>query len=172
MGGGEDNQNEILFSFSVNGRYGRGAWRKHRRPPSHWMLSCKSNIVISREQGLSYILALRFTSFMRIVFRSAVRMKNGSLSLPSRSKHAYFSTPFNQNLFFSLLNFYKADLNSFCITERVTVEMNLEIHVNLPGKWAYPLLLLQFNPSARSDGHCPHTVNITCRGVTGTARIQ
>ena len=29
-----------------------------------------------------------------------------------------------------------------------------------------------FNPSAWSDGHCPHTVNITCRGVTGTARIQ
>ena len=28
------------------------------------------------------------------------------------------------------------------------------------------------NPSAWSDGHCPHTVNITCRGVTGTARIQ
>jgi len=32
--------------------------------------------------------------------------------------------------------------------------------------------LLTFNPSAWSDGHCPHTVNITCRGVTGTARIQ
>ena len=28
------------------------------------------------------------------------------------------------------------------------------------------------NPSAWSDGHCPHTVNITCRGVTGTARMQ
>jgi hypothetical protein len=28
------------------------------------------------------------------------------------------------------------------------------------------------NPSAWSDGHCPHTVNITCRGVTDTARIQ
>jgi len=27
------------------------------------------------------------------------------------------------------------------------------------------------NPSAWSDGHCPHTVNITCRGVTGTARM-
>ena len=32
--------------------------------------------------------------------------------------------------------------------------------------------LIYFNPSAWSDGHCPHTVNITCRGVTGTARIQ
>jgi len=31
---------------------------------------------------------------------------------------------------------------------------------------------LIFNPSAWSDGHCPHTVNITCREVTGTARIQ
>jgi len=31
---------------------------------------------------------------------------------------------------------------------------------------------LRINPSAWSDGHCPHTVNITCRGVTGTARIQ
>ena len=28
-----------------------------------------------------------------------------------------------------------------------------------------------FNPSAWSDGHCPHTVNITCRGVTGTDRM-
>ena len=28
-----------------------------------------------------------------------------------------------------------------------------------------------FNPPAWSDGHCPHTVNITCRGVTGTARM-
>ena len=28
-----------------------------------------------------------------------------------------------------------------------------------------------FNNSAWSDGHCPHTVNITCRGVTGTARM-
>ena len=27
------------------------------------------------------------------------------------------------------------------------------------------------NPSAWSDGHCPHTVNIACRGVTGTARM-
>ena len=27
------------------------------------------------------------------------------------------------------------------------------------------------NPSAWSDGHCPHTVNITCRGVMGTARM-
>ena len=27
------------------------------------------------------------------------------------------------------------------------------------------------NPSAWSDGHCPHTVNITCCGVTGTARM-
>ena len=27
------------------------------------------------------------------------------------------------------------------------------------------------NPSAWSDGHCAHTVNITCRGVTGTARM-
>ena len=33
-------------------------------------------------------------------------------------------------------------------------------------------ILSSFNPSAWSDGHCPHTVNITCRGVTGTARIQ
>jgi len=74
---------------------------------------CKSNIVISREQALSYILALGFTSFILIVFRSPVRMENGPLSLPSRSKHAYFSTPFNQNLFLSLLIFYKADLNSF-----------------------------------------------------------
>ena len=30
----------------------------------------------------------------------------------------------------------------------------------------------KLNPSAWSDGHYPHTVNITCRGVTGTARIQ
>ena len=28
-----------------------------------------------------------------------------------------------------------------------------------------------FNPSAWSDGHCPHTVNISCRGVMGTARM-
>jgi len=111
-GGGRDNQNKILFSFSVNGRHGRGAWRKQRRLPSHCIHSCKSYIVTSREQGLSYVLALRFTSFMRIVFRSPVRTENGPLSLPSRSKHAYFSTPFNQNLFFSLLNFYKAHLNS------------------------------------------------------------
>ena len=27
------------------------------------------------------------------------------------------------------------------------------------------------NPSAWSAGHCPHTVNITCRGVTGTAHM-
>ena len=27
------------------------------------------------------------------------------------------------------------------------------------------------NPSAWSDGHRPHTVNITFRGVTGTARM-
>ena len=33
-------------------------------------------------------------------------------------------------------------------------------------------LTVIINPSAWSDGHCPHTVNITCRGVTGTARIQ
>ena len=32
-------------------------------------------------------------------------------------------------------------------------------------------LAMPFNPSAWSDGHCPHTVNITCRGVTGTARM-
>ena len=31
--------------------------------------------------------------------------------------------------------------------------------------------LININPSAWSDGHCPHTVNITCRGVTGTARM-
>ena len=30
---------------------------------------------------------------------------------------------------------------------------------------------VQLNPSAWSDGHRPHTVNITCRGVTGTARM-
>jgi hypothetical protein len=33
------------------------------------------------------------------------------------------------------------------------------------------LCLFIINPSAWSDGHCPHTVNITCRGVTGTARM-
>ena len=30
---------------------------------------------------------------------------------------------------------------------------------------------LAINPSAWSDGHRPHTVNITCRGVMGTARM-
>jgi len=33
------------------------------------------------------------------------------------------------------------------------------------------MLVGGFNPSAWSDGHCPHIINITCRGVTGTARM-
>jgi len=33
------------------------------------------------------------------------------------------------------------------------------------------LHVLLLNPSAWSDGHRPHTVNITCRGVMGTARM-
>ena len=34
-----------------------------------------------------------------------------------------------------------------------------------------PLHYSSINSSAWSDGHCPHTVNITCRGVTATARM-
>ena len=37
--------------------------------------------------------------------------------------------------------------------------------------WSACFALIIINPSAWSDGHCPHTVNITCRGVTGTARM-
>ena len=40
----------------------------------------------------------------------------------------------------------------------------------MKGSFSHPTSA-EVNPSAWSDGHCPHTVNITCRGVTGTARM-
>ena len=55
----------------------------------------------------------------------------------------------------------------------------LKVYVVEGQLFQYPVLCfaqsmfpsLNLKPSAWSDGHRPHTVNITCRGVTGTARM-
>jgi hypothetical protein len=66
----------------------------------------------------------------------------------------------------------------------VKFEINIEIETNcvichIPTKCgkrkkkkkSYKTLFKSLNPSAWSDGPCPHTEIVACRGVTGSARI-
>jgi hypothetical protein len=85
-------------------------------------------------------------------------------------------------IFFSasiLLFIWEIKLLTYTSRDAVrTVQHSMFVYVL--GKAQVEIMFISFsrkiwtfiNPSAWSDGHCPHTVNITCRGVTGTARIQ
>jgi len=55
-------------------------------------------------------------------------------------------------------------LSSGTITQPVKWSWRSMLKITRPYKYC-------FKPSAWSDGHRPHTVNITCCGVTGTARM-
>ena len=96
---------------------------------------------------------------------------------------AVFCDAFDRQLFFgrycSLGTILHNELRLLLSGEKFeTIKLQIFHDGHRPNPYVYtPLytsvwLKLCFNPSAWSDGHCPHTVNITCRGVTGTARIQ
>jgi hypothetical protein len=94
--------------------------------------------------------------------------------VPKLTELKYASTIYIFLFFLQKIGTLSAAMNLVC--RWVTVKNKSVGCIHLPGDSLFVQMargtniISTLNPSAWSDGHCPHTVNITCRGVTGTAR--
>ena len=103
-----------------------------RRLPSYCWPSFKINILTSREEDPSYFVILRFTIFLCIIFRYPVRKGNG---------HWFCLHEVNIHIFHliktsSFLPLFSTKLTwkTFHIIKKVSLEMNVEIRMDVPGK--------------------------------------